>query len=198
MAGNVKKFYDFIGNGDRKEADFYPTPDWMADALFDNVPADMFNGAIWECACGDGSLAERIKVHRPNASLFSSDLFDRGYGRSGLDFTAVRGTSTDWIITNPPFSMATAFMLKAEEIAVRGWALLLPVRYLTGKTRARLFRKYGLSHLIVLPQKADFTGEGNTKLECAWFVRDKLHAGGTRIIWNEDRKEQTPDLFLAV
>lgn len=31
MARDVKKFYDFIGKGDRKEADFYPTPDWMAD-----------------------------------------------------------------------------------------------------------------------------------------------------------------------
>lgn len=84
---NSKKLYNFNGASERREGDYYPTPDWVVDALLDNCNNDYrFHGNVWECACGDGRLAERIKAKCPFAEVYSSDLYNRGYGESGVDF----------------------------------------------------------------------------------------------------------------
>ncbi|MEK9595489.1 MAG: hypothetical protein VW057_05970 [Rhodospirillaceae bacterium] len=57
--------------------DFYPTPAWATHALIDN---ETFKGPIWECACGDGSMAKILSLVSNN--VFNSDLYDRGYGES--------------------------------------------------------------------------------------------------------------------
>ena len=44
----MKRFADLSG------PDFFPTPRWATFALIDN---EKFEGDIWECACGDGSMS---------------------------------------------------------------------------------------------------------------------------------------------
>jgi hypothetical protein len=48
-------------NGEREENDFYPTPTFATEEL---LKREKFDGAIWECACGDG--AARLKVRFPD------------------------------------------------------------------------------------------------------------------------------------
>lgn len=193
---NSKKLYNFNGASERREGDYYPTPDWVADALLDNCNNDYrFHGNVWECACGDGRLAERIKAKCPFAEVYSSDLYNRGYGESGVDFLTSR-RETDWIITNPPFELTFEFMLQAKKLAKSGFAFLLPIRYMTGQRRARFYRKYPPSRIIVIPRKIDFLGTGNPKMEFAWFMWAKDLERETKVIWHLHETEQH-DLFAA-
>ncbi|MGY8667066.1 hypothetical protein Q3C01_32570 [Bradyrhizobium sp. UFLA05-109] len=60
----TKRFADLNG------PDFFQTPAWATFALIDN---EQFDGEIWECACGDGSMSRVLKQTRQ--PVRSSDLF---------------------------------------------------------------------------------------------------------------------------
>ena len=42
-----------ISGYDRQSHDFYPTPDWVTEALLKRVT---LNGPVWEPCCGDGEI----------------------------------------------------------------------------------------------------------------------------------------------
>src|SRR5260370_8366868 len=89
----MKRFADLDG------PDFFPTPPWATFALIDN---EKFDGDIWECACGDGTMS---RVLETVGSVYRSDLYERGYGDHGHDFLSPK-RSADNIITNPPYNSA--------------------------------------------------------------------------------------------
>lgn len=105
-SGNKKTTFVTLGASnhsahDREENDYYATEPIAAEELLRLEP-ELDN--IWECACGQGHLAE---VFRAVGKLGSAtDLIARGYGHGGYDFLA-----QDWqwdgdIVTNPPYKYA--------------------------------------------------------------------------------------------
>ena len=181
----------------RQPDDFYPTPEWLSDALIDTFDnSTRFSGDVWEPACGKGDLSHRLASKCPLASVCSSDLFNRGYGVTGLDFLSpsVRRTA-DWIITNPPFKLGFEFMLQAEKLSKKGYALLFPIRYLAGKRRASFYKDHPPSQIIIIPGKVDFLGIGNPKMEFLWLVWDKQDTGETRVTWHFPKPDQSLLLF---
>ncbi len=171
--------YKLVGRkvGDlRQKEDFYPTPRYVTEALLDNYA---FEGKIWEPACGDGRMSRVIEERYQD--VYSSDLIDRGYGESGIDFLKST-TKFDNIITNPPFNIAYEFIVQGLKLADKSLALLLPIRYLTGIKRARLYKNFPPAKIIVIPNKVDFLGFGSPAMEFAWFVWDKT-ATQTTITW---------------
>jgi hypothetical protein len=130
----------------RIERDHYPTPSWVVEALAAHV--DLAGLRIWECACGDGRMAEALKA--AGASVYASDVADYGYGGfdAALDFVAGQTPKVehfDAIITNPPFGkrgkLAEQFIRTGlQQIAVCPFmVLLLPVDFDSAKTRMQLF-----------------------------------------------------------
>jgi hypothetical protein len=105
----IKRFADLEGS------DFYPTPEWATYALIDN---ESFDGNIWECACGDGAMAEVLK--KTGCKVTGSDLFDRGYGETGVDFLA-SNKKVQNIVTNPPFHSAESFVAQGVTLAKFPW-----------------------------------------------------------------------------
>ncbi len=160
----------------RQAEDFYPTPAYVTKALLKNY---QFSGKIWEPACGDGRMAEVIKQYYPYVEC--SDLIDRGYGESGVDFLNSKRRS-DNIITNPPFNLAYEFIVQGLKLSDKCLALLLPIRYLTGKKRAKLYAEFPPAKVIVIPNKVDFLGFGSPAMEFAWFVWEKGKKE-TTIVW---------------
>lgn len=173
----VKRFADLAG------PDFYPTPAWATHALIDN---ETFHGDIWECACGDGSMAEVLK--NTGNPIISSDLYDRGYGESGCDFLETT-KSADNIITNPPYNSAEGFVNQGTRRAKKKFALLLRLAFLEGAKRANgIFRASPPSRVWVFseritfyPKNVEVKGSGTTAY--AWFVWDKDHVGKTELQW---------------
>lgn len=104
---------------ERVEGDFYPTPPENVDCLATFV--DFRGRVVWEPACGEGHISKRIA--RYCDGVFSTDLFDRGYGKAPLDFLEATKlpandakTATD-IVTNPPFDdLAEQFIRQALEL----------------------------------------------------------------------------------
>lgn len=125
-------------SGVRQDDDFYPTPEYVTRALLDN---HKFEGDIWECACGDGRMSEVLKA--AGYTVASTDLIDRGYYDRiphPIDFL-LENTHVDNIVTNPPFNLSYEFILQGLSLADKCLALFLPIRYLTGKSRAEIYKE---------------------------------------------------------
>ena len=173
----MKRFADLSG------ADFFPTPAWATHALIDN---EKFTGEIWESACGDGAMSEVLKT--TGETIISSDLYDRGYGESNIDFLHVN-RSTANIITNPPYNAAEGFVQSGLQSANNKFALLLRLAFLEGKKRQQtIFTKSPPSRVWVFseritfyPKGAERKGSGTTAY--AWFVWDKDALGNTELCW---------------
>jgi hypothetical protein len=163
--------------------DFFPTPAWATRSLIDNEP---FEGEIWECACGDGSMARAL--NEAGHKVLATDLYARGYGEAGVDFlTSTR--QTDNIVTNPPYNCAEGFVSQGLKLARRKFALLLRLAFLEGSNRAEtIFLEHPPSRVWVFAERITFymkdaekAGSGTTAY--AWFVWDKQAAPGTELRW---------------
>src|SRR5262249_6095688 len=99
----------------RVERDLYPTPPWVVSALAEYL--DLRGLTVWEPACGDGRMAEALRL-QGCARVYTSDIVDRGTEQNeAFDFLSAQRPNLerppDAIITNPPFGqggkLATAF-----------------------------------------------------------------------------------------
>lgn len=163
--------------------DFYPTPAWATLALTEN---ESFNGSIWECACGDGAMSQVLT--RTGSDVYSSDLYDRGFGEVGIDFRTARRVSEN-IITNPPFNSAEDFVRSGLSNARGKLALLLRLAFLEGAGRQHsIFSKAPPTRVWVFseritfyPKNAERKGSGTTAY--AWFVWDMNNIGKCELRW---------------
>lgn len=173
----LKRFADLDG------PDFYPTPRWATFALIDN---ENFCGDIWECACGDGAMS-RVLEETGNV-VNSSDLFDRGYGDVGHDFTKTK-RDADNIITNPPYNSAEQFVRVGVAQSRKKFALLLRLAFLEGAKRTNtLFSVLPPVRVWVFSERITFypngrktAGSGTTAY--AWFVWEAGQSAKTELRW---------------
>lgn len=174
----LKRFADLDG------PDFFPTPAWATYALIDN---ESFEGEIWEPACGNGAMAKVLGLF--GNPVAASDLYDRGFGESGIDFLK-SGRMADNIVTNPPYNSAEGFVSTGVRSARRKFALLLRLAFLEGGNRCNtIFSKQPPTRVWVFSERITFypagaihKGTGTTAY--AWFVWDKTSdSGGTELRW---------------
>lgn len=81
--GNSNTVYTTIGasnhsDKERESNDYYATEPKAAELLCE---VEEFAPHIWECACGEGHLAEVFR--RKGYRVSATDLIDRGYGVGG-------------------------------------------------------------------------------------------------------------------
>jgi hypothetical protein len=124
--------------------DFFPTPPWATRALCEEILGGPAYGlkvrTAWEPCCGAGHMAEPLKEYF--GAVFSTDVRDWGYGdRRDLDFIFATAADApfaiDWVITNPPFTLAEEIFERAWTIAHAGVAMLLRLQWLEGGERHR-------------------------------------------------------------
>ena len=134
-------------SGARSASDFYPTPPEVTHALlnFLNLPAAT---VIWEPACGDGHMLNVMLERGYQAK--GSDI------RYGADFLTVPCEPCDWIITNPPFSLADKFIERCAEHG-KPFAMLLKSQYWHAQKRLALFRDHPPTYICPLTWRPDFT-----------------------------------------
>tara|TARA_Y100001938_G_C7886224_1_gene327518 strand:- start:87 stop:644 length:558 start_codon:yes stop_codon:yes gene_type:complete len=176
----------YIGHnkdGDREKNDFYPTPQYATESLLDR---QNFKGKIWECACGDGAMSKVMESYGYN--VLSTDLIDRGYGQHGIDFL-LETQKFDNIVTNPPFSLALPFTLKALELAKQKVVMLSKISYLEGiERREKLFNQNKLEKVLVFSKrvpfkKANSQGKASGLMAFGWFIYDVNYNGLPVIEW---------------
>lgn len=182
-----KKFKDIsrlIGadQGKRKDNDYYPTPTWAIDEMISRVKID---GLIWEPACGDGAISKQLIKN--NYTVYSTDLYDYGYGKSGIDFLKEQ-IVYDNIVTNPPFGISTAFAIHGLNLVRNKLILLNKLTFLEGKVRkAKLFSQNKLERVLIFSERINFNPKVMKKtggmLSFAWFIFDKHFDGAPSIEW---------------
>lgn len=177
----------------RPEEDFYPTPKSVTEALLE---VESFGCDIWEPACGDGAISRVLESG--GYRVTSSDLIDRGYGKTGLNYFDTEQTPCKHMITNPPFKLAENWVKHAKALKVEKFALLAKLTFLEGFERSKLLQDTGLSRVWVFKRRVTFTRNGEEQrgtgmIAFAWFVWDK-HGGPPTVGWI-DHKKTGPMLF---
>lgn len=173
----TKRFADLDG------PDFFPTPAWATHALMDN---ERFEGDVWEPACGDGSMAKVIEEY--GNSVLASDLYDRGYGRAGVDFLEADHEAEN-IITNPPYNSAEGFVAAGLQKSRSKFAMLLRLAFLEGANRQRtIFRDTPPATVWIFSERITFYPSGSVQkgsgtTAYAWFVWDKERKGTSELKW---------------
>lgn len=172
----------------RHEFDYYATEPKAVKLLLE---IEKFEGDVWECACGEGSLSEEIK--KAGFNVYSSDIVDRGYGDNVADFLAIDNNefTKSNIITNPPYRYANEFILKALSIMEDGkkLALFLPIRYLEGKARKQIFKDFPPKRICVSSSRlkcainGEFDKMQDSAVSYAWFIWEKGYKEQTILDW---------------
>ncbi len=198
--GNTNSVYKTIAasnhaGGERELNDYYATDPVAIDKL---LTVETPHRHIWECACGEGHLSERLTER--GMQVYSSDIVDRGYKRHTrtIDFLNTKKapfTENFDILTNPPYKYAKEFVLKALELLSSGCRcyMFLKLTFLEGKARYNeLFSKYPPRRICVFSERVACAKNGNfealkqsggSAVAYAWFVWEKGYNGKTEIIW---------------
>lgn len=146
--GNKKSVFATLGASnhskqERETMDYYATEPKAIDLL-----ASKFDipHRVWECACGGGSLSQRLKER--GHEVISTDIIDRGYeGFNGeCDFLSrlfhptIEGDYA--IVTNPPYKFVTEFVLTALDVLPDGCYLCLFLKTTALESRGRWEKIY--------------------------------------------------------
>jgi hypothetical protein len=121
----------------------------------------------------------------------STDLIDRGYGQGGIDFLAVNEPWNGDIITNPPYILASEFIIKAMQLIPNGnkIAMFLKLQFLEGKERKKLFKQYPpkvvyvSSSRISCAKNGEFEKYPSSAIAYGWFLWEKGFTGEPVIRW---------------
>ena len=178
----------------RADNDFYATdPKTLKLFLYEFWKDNSFEGDILEPACGQGHISKTLKDMLPNFNIISTDLVDRGYGESNIDFlTHDYGRTFDTVITNPPFSLAKEFIERGLEVSDRLVIMLCKIQLLEGSKRKNMFLNTPLKYVYVHTTRQATWKDGKptnngkkwaTTMCLARFVWDKTYKGEPVIRW---------------
>jgi len=172
-----------VGFGyNRDSHDFYPTPPSATEALF---LREKFDGMVWECASGNGSMSKVIEKYNP---CFSSDIRadSEVYGATGMDFLKTSFPFPN-IITNPPYKLAERFVYHALGLPTIKVAMFLKLVFLESSGRYRLFKTAPLKMVYVFSKRQTLSPRGEVAtgglIAYAWFVWDKSYDGKPTLDW---------------
>lgn len=157
---------------ENREADFYGTPLAAFERLLPYLPV---HSDYWEPCAGDGRIVVWLRAAGFTAA--GADLFAQNkLVVHGLDFLRDE-TQHDFIITNPPFSLAQEFITHALKHS-RECLMLLRLNFLGAKKRRTWWRDgHTPNALFVLSDRPDFTGAGGDACEYAWFYWGRRWSG---------------------
>lgn len=196
--GNAGSTFMAIGasnhtDKERERNDYYATDPVAIDALV-GAMGDEIPTSVWECACGEGHLSERLRHF--GHDVVSTDKVDRGYGMV-QDFLLAdkMPDGCECIVTNPPYKYATEFVEHSLSILPDGGMciMFLKTTFLEGQRRYdRLFkdtppeRLLQFSKRVLCAKNGEFQrmrDGGGSAVSYAWYVWRKGFKGDTVIKW---------------
>lgn len=168
--------------GLRKKSDFYETPYTITQHILDVVHIPE-GASVLEPACGDGAIVRVLKEN--GLKVTYKDIKD------GNDFLKCKD-KYDWIITNPPFSLAFEFIQHSKSVC-DDFLMLLPLSYLHGKARYDkvysdtnypLRKVYVFTRYPMLGDNLREDGKYRTGMMVyAWYHFQKGWEGSTEVDW---------------
>lgn len=190
------KCYSKVNQGQRKKGDFYQTPYSMTEQILETIYINP-KSSILEPAAGDGAIVKVLKKHFskdqfPNITIYASDINRQVCNWNFL--TTDFKQRFDWIITNPPYSLANEFVVRAKEIA-SNVLMLLPLNYLQGQRRYQeeifntLNSIYIFTRMPMLSEEIREDGKYKTGMQAyAWYYWNSASNTEPTIYWLDNQK----------
>lgn len=176
---------EYDNKEEREKNDFYATKPNEVRNILDKE--DLY-GNILENSCGEGHIAEVVKENYPDNRVITTDLVDRGYGETGLDFLSDNypyEKNIDTVIMNPPFSLIEEFVLKSLRVAKKKVVLLARIQFVQSISRYKNIFSTQPSTRIwfyvdrgITAKGANFDNYKSPSMSFAWYIWD----------WVDDKK----------
>ena len=181
---------------EREQHDYYATDPNSLVVFLERLKKDdiKLNQNIWECACGEGHLSKILT--REGVKVYSTDLVNRNYGVSGVDFLQQTEIWNGDILTNPPYKYAKEFVEHSMELLPFGnkCIMFLKLQFLEGKARKKLFEKYPPKYVYVFSERQRCAMNGNFDkysnngithgaVAYCWYIWEKGFTGEPIIRW---------------
>lgn len=168
-------------NHKRNAYDSYPTPTWCTEAIVRQIVWGD-SARIFEPCAGEGAIAE-VLVSRDCGRVLAADINPDARMGNGVDFLKNDDSERyDFIITNPPFSLAQEFVEKSLTLA-NCVIMLLRLNFLASKSRKEFWEKHPPTAIHVLTKRPSFTGSGTDATDYAWFVWDTTGRQKRGLYW---------------
>ena len=183
----------------RVEEDFYaPNPLDVKNFLISYN--EQIKGKVLEPCIGAGHLAKTVKNLYPDVNITGYDIVDRnsGFETHIQDFLKAEiKEDFDYVITNPPYSLAEEFIRKSLAcVKDKGRVIMfLKLQFLEGVGRKDLFDNFPPKYIYVCRKRANplragseidpSTGKkwASSTICFAWFVWEKGFKGEPKIRW---------------
>lgn len=168
---------------ERVDNDWYTEPRWLVDALLDVEP---LAGVSWDPSCGGGNIPKAVRAR--DRACWGSDIADRGFGTTGLDFFEAQATA-DNIITNPPYRTIEPYIRRALDKTTGKVCVLARLAFLEGMKRREMFRTTPLARVWVSSRRASMPPGGSNveakggAIAYGWFVFEHGHVGAPSVGW---------------
>lgn len=190
---------------DRSKHEHYVEPRWVDDLIFDSGMIDPA-AKVWDPSCGFGTII--ASAQRAGREAVGTDLVNRGSPLQSARLDFFRAKYLDWasaiehdphvpvaIVSNPPFNLALEWAIRALDLDIGPVALIVPLRFLAGLTRAHLYREFVPEFEAVFSDRPSMPP--GDKIE---ELGDAAFSGGTAdfacVIWNAERTGPTRSVKL--
>jgi len=132
--------------------EFYPTPKNTITSIINEIRWDGISTFCEPCK-GDGVIYDKIPI--PDKDKYYFELSE------GTDYlNPVNSQKVDLILTNPPFSLAEKFIIKAIQEA-KCVIMLQRINFLGSQTRKVFWESNPPTHLFVLANRPKFVARCN-------------------------------------
>ena len=174
--------------GEREQNDYYST-DPLAIILLHKHDLLDKDKPYWETAVGGGNLAIELKRLGYNV-VRETDLYDRGYGDSGVDFFKEKEVFQGNTITNPPYKHINEWI--AHSLKITSNKVYIFCRIQTIETMSRynkIFKKN--PPILICPfvkrvkcYKNNDTSYKSSAVCYSWFIWDNtIENDETKVKW---------------
>lgn len=171
----------------RTGLDWFRTPAWATEAL---LAREAFPGAVWECAAGDGAMADPLAA--AGYRVVATDVAPQRADVLPRDFLQEQSLpdGCQSIVTNPPFKLGGEFALHALALGARKVALIQRLAFLEGAARERtLFGPNPPTRVWVFSRRVTMwfgevadPGDKGGSMAFAWIVWERGQPG-TQLGW---------------
>lgn len=158
---------------EREQHELYETP---TESVLPLMLKEKFSNPVWEPACGKGRISHVLEA--AGYSVISTDLYDYGVGKAGIDFLQTSEALGD-IVTNPPYNIMLEFAMHAvslERSRAGKVALFLRLEFLCSVGRREFVERSPLRTVWVFSRRQRLSVPWRERkvggVNYAWFIWD--------------------------
>lgn len=165
-----------------KETETFRTPFASFTALLDYAPEWFASGVGFDPAAGDGRMIKEIVRRGNKGPHILGDIRDERISWAGVpatssvgDFLSQKCPPFDFLITNPPFSLAQRFVEHSLPNAGGRVCILQSVAFQGTAKRSRWLVESGLRYVLNLPTRPKWEVDSGSRVfsnvwDFAWFI----------------------------